>query len=544
MPDKVYDLVYVGAGNKNLINAMYATKFGGLKVGMFEDRHEAGGGWSCEESPAPGFVANHCSHLHTRWHHEVVWEDFPEWKEYGARFVEPRLGTGTVFIEDDTWAGFYTTFADENNEKTYKHMSRFSERDAETFVKLDEKWRKYIYPAFLEWAFNPPQPFPDALDRLVMNPDAGIILDWLTMSPVQALRDIFESTEIQTLGIRAAQSAGVPPDAYGMGLAGILLTHVYRDPIIFLGGNHQLAHASQRVILENGGEIFHSRCVDKIIIENGKAKGIRLTDGTEVEAKLGVVCGTSPRQLIEDLTGLEHWDSEIVRKVKYIESDWTCISWYTWALREQPRYKAEAFDPDLLDMAWITLGRKGMDAIMQEAARRRMGLWPDPDDLQLIVANWSHFAPGHFAPPDKACVLTEQYVQPATRYSEKEWKEIEKRHADETISWWERYCENVTWDNVIGYVPVTPYFTARHARNYAPSGNCIMIDAVGPQMGKSRPIRELADLRNFPVENLFPCSGCWHPIGSATSHAGYWVYKILAEKYDLRKPWEDKGRSY
>jgi len=65
MADKSFDLVYVGAGNKNLINAMYTTKYGGLKVGMFETRHESGGGWSSEESPAPGFVANHCSTIHT-----------------------------------------------------------------------------------------------------------------------------------------------------------------------------------------------------------------------------------------------------------------------------------------------------------------------------------------------------------------------------------------------------------------------------------------------------------------------------------------------
>ena len=32
MADKTYDLVYVGAGSKNLVNAMYASKYGGLKV--------------------------------------------------------------------------------------------------------------------------------------------------------------------------------------------------------------------------------------------------------------------------------------------------------------------------------------------------------------------------------------------------------------------------------------------------------------------------------------------------------------------------------
>ena len=71
MADKVYDLVYVGAGNKNLVNAMYASKFGGLKVGLFDMRHEAGGGWCSDEIPAPGFIANQCSHIHTYLNHHA-----------------------------------------------------------------------------------------------------------------------------------------------------------------------------------------------------------------------------------------------------------------------------------------------------------------------------------------------------------------------------------------------------------------------------------------------------------------------------------------
>jgi len=545
MADKTYDLVYVGAGNKNLINAMYATKYGGLKIGMFEARHEAGGGWVAEESPAPGFVANHCSHVHMYiHHHSPIWEDFPEWMDYGVKFAKPEVGGCTVFREDDTWIGLYTIWADENNEKTYKLLSRFSEKDAETFVKLDEKWRKHIYPALLEWVFNPPQPFPDAIERLLMDQNVVIQPEWTQMSCAGLMRDIFESPEFQTMGVRFSQSMGVPPDAYGLGVAGLCLMFTLRDIIVISGGNHQLAHSSQRVIYENGGEIFHSKAVDKIFIENGKAKGIRLTDGTEIEAKLGVVCGASPFQLISELTGSEYWNPDILRKVKNIEMDWTVISWYTWALYEHPKYKAEAFDPDLPRTAAITLGRKGLDAVLSEGASRRAGLWPDPEDLQLVVCDWSAFAPGYFAPPDKACVLTEQFVQPATKYSEKEWKEIEKRHADEIISFWGKYCSNMTWDNVIGYVPVTPDFTARHSRNYAPAGNWCVIDMGGPQIGKFRPIPELADLRNFPIQNLYPCSAAWHPYGSASSQQGYWVYKILAEKYDLKKPWQDKGRAY
>ena len=542
MADRVYDLVYVGAGNKNLINAMYASKYGGLKVGMFETRHEAGGGWCSEESPAPGFVANHCSHIHSYLHHHAtIWLDFPEWEEYGVQFTKPKVGPSVVFREDDSWCGVYSIYENNYRDKTYNLLKRFSEKDAATFLYYEEKWRKYYCPAYLEWGFSPPEPFgtPDAIERVFMNPDSGVRPQWSMMSGIQFMKEIFESPEVQSFGIRAAQSAGVNPTAYGSALVALMMMFGYLDTIVIKGGNHQCAHASQRVIYENGGEIYQEAPVEKILIENGRATGIRLKDGTEVEAKLGVVCGANPIDLVWELTGAEHWPDDIPRKVNNIERDFVNISWYTWALKEQPVYKAEAFDGDVKESCWITLARKGLDVMAKEVHKRMAGEWPDPDDFNLVIANWSMFAHDHFAPPgEMAAVLTEQFVQPATRYSEAEWKELEKRHADEIIAFWGKYCPNVTWENVLGYVPVTPHFTAKHAPNFGPQGNWCVIDMDGPQMGRFRPIGELADLRNFPISDLYPCSSAWHPAGAASSMQGYWAYLIMAEKYGLKLPQE------
>ena len=540
MADMVYDLVYVGAGTKNLVNAMYATKYGGLKIGMFEARHEAGSGWSSDESPAPGFIANHCSQIHMYLlHHGTTWIDFPEWEEYGVMTSKPKVGTCVVFREDNSWVGPYSIWAENYRDKTYNLMKRFSEKDAATFLALEEKFWRYYYSAYLEWAFNPPEPFGklDAMDRLIMNPEVGIRPHWLQMSAVQLMKELFESAEIQSWGLRPAQSAGVNPTAYGSALAGLILMFCWMEGIVIKGGTHQCAHASQRVIYENGGEIFHGTTVEKIIIEEGRAKGIKLKDGTEVEAKLGVVCGANPIDLVWKLTGPEEWPDDIPRKVNNIERDFINISWYTWALKEPPKYNAEAFDPDVKESMWINLSRKGVEVMEQEVHRRLAGEWPDPDDFNLCAGDQSHFAHDYFAPPgDFATVLTEQFVLPATNYSDKEWKEIEKRHADEIIAFWGKYCPNITWDNVIGYVPVTPNFTARHSATFAPQGNWCSIDMDGSQIGRTRPIAELADLRNFPILNLYPCSTAWHPSGGAFAMQGRWVYKVIAEQHALTMP--------
>ena len=56
MADATFDVVLIGGGQKSSITAMYLTKYGGMSVGIFEDRHEMCGGWSTEEGAAPGFL--------------------------------------------------------------------------------------------------------------------------------------------------------------------------------------------------------------------------------------------------------------------------------------------------------------------------------------------------------------------------------------------------------------------------------------------------------------------------------------------------------
>jgi phytoene dehydrogenase-like protein len=545
MSDMSFDVVCVGAGNKNLAFGCWATKYGGLSVAMFDERHEAGAGWSSEESPAPGFIADHCSHIHgAGMHHGLLFEDFPEAAEMAESSTHPVFAA-MVFEEDDTWIGRYSFGEDPTQEKTAKMIARYSQKDAETYLWLCEKMGKYWAPALFEAAWNPTKDFdePDAIDTLIQNPESGFKPEWQSMTPIQVVSELFESTEVQVMFLRVGQSSGPQPDEPGTALLS-MATFMQPDIMVHRGGAHNMTHICTRIIQRNGGKISLNSRVEKILIENGKATGVRLADGTEIEAKLAVVCGSNAQDLVLELTGPEHWSPTIVEKIKKLHSHMNCISWYTWALQEQPRYRAEVFNPDCHMAAYVCLGRKDIDYVLDDVIRRRKGLWPDPEKFNLVINNWS-IADPTLAPPGKACALTEQYVLPATAYNDQEWKEIEKRHADEIIRFWGKYAPNVNWDNVIGYVPVTPYFTVKHSRSYAPSGAWTSINVSADQMGKNRPIPELSNIRKFPIKNLYPASSCWggYVVG-ATCHQGYHVYKVLADLHGLRKPWEDKGRPF
>ncbi|UCD28979.1 MAG: NAD(P)-binding protein, partial [Planctomycetota bacterium] len=98
MPDETYDVVIVGAGNKNMALACYLARYGGLKVGIFERRNELGGGLASEECAAPGFISNtHGTSVHDFYTLPLEW-DFPELKEIALeqyKYWEPE----TVIIE-------------------------------------------------------------------------------------------------------------------------------------------------------------------------------------------------------------------------------------------------------------------------------------------------------------------------------------------------------------------------------------------------------------------------------------------------------------
>ena len=126
MADKSFDVVIVGGGNKALIAAMYLTKYAKLEVGIFEERHELGGGW-CQEEPAGGFIGNVCSTAMYAPYHTTTFWAFPEWEDYGVKVEYTKCCTGAAFSEDDTCLIQYTAFddVDPDQEKTAAEIARY-----------------------------------------------------------------------------------------------------------------------------------------------------------------------------------------------------------------------------------------------------------------------------------------------------------------------------------------------------------------------------------------------------------------------------------
>ena len=547
MADATYDAIIIGGGNKGLVTGMYLQRYGGMDVAIFERRHELGGGWSSEESPAPGFIADHHATDIGEFYATVLLEDFPEIKERGLEWVPYYVAGGGVFTDDNDCYLLYSPHNDPEQQKTAQSLTRFSKRDAETWLKLWEVWTEVIMPSFMKYLHTPPPSSIDELDemeKILFHPrvnQLGIDRSMVVRSPLEVLRDLFESEALIAGMLRISHSwTGNSADLNGAGLFTLFTLLGLMHFGGWKGGTHTAAHCTYKIFVEDGGKSFTEHEVDKVIIENGKAVGVRLTDGSEIMARKLVISTLDPYNLCFKLTGKEHWPWRVARRVENLERWRICITWYTWALHECPHYaEAAKINPDIDKVGWLTIGSKDPMALIKNHASRKLGRFdPDPN---LVVCLHSYMDKTR-VPDGKWSILTEDFVLSADQLTERQWRDYKEKHAKEVIELLGRVAPNMTWDNVIGYTPQTPFECARLV-NMAPTGNWAVLDHIPSQLGRFRPIPELSRHKT-PIENLYATGSGWHYGGGGFASQGYNCYKIVAEDMGLELPGEKAGREF
>jgi beta-carotene ketolase (CrtO type) len=397
--------------------------------------------------------------------------------------------------------------------------------------------------------FQPPEWMtrPEFVERqiavapLVM--EADLLPDGLLMSAsaMRSAQEWFESPELQSCVLRFAVSSVIDINDPGQGVMTMGMAATLPTIGFARGGTHQIAHAAHQLLVQMGCKFFTHSEVEKATIENGTATGIRLTDGSEIKArKLVAVCGLSPDQLCFDMIGRDLIPPKLAKRIELLQTSFGCLMWYSFAVHEAPKYKAEAFNPDIHETMWLGL-QPDPDPIhiSRECLNERLLQWPPLEDYAPTVGCHSLVDPS-YAPPGKHVIQNEQLAPPARVHTEREWLEIKKRYAENLMLIWEQYAPNMTWDNVIGVDTNSPYDNLR-MKNFVPNGNMGGLDRVPFQVNENRPTPELANYRT-PIQNLYATGGSWHLGSHAGSACAYNCYKVIATDMDLGKPWEEQGK--
>src|SRR5438105_2094769 len=300
MPEK-YDAIIIGGGHNGLVTAAYLAR-AGKKVLVLERRHVLGGAAVTEEI-FPGFKFSVCSYVVSLLRPEIIRElDLPR---HGLEIL-PLDGTFTPMPNGDyLWRV-------NDHAKTRREIARHSKLDAEAY---DEYGKAMIEMAhFVKPIMNmtPPDPaslnLKGLLDLLGMgrrfqklsSEDKYNQVQLMTMSAVDFLDQWFE-TDVLKATMSASGIIGTFLGVRSPGTAYVLLHHymgeidgAFRSWGFARGGTGAISNAIADAAREAGAEIRTEAGIAQIIVKAGKARGVVLANGDEIQADI-VSSSVDPR---------------------------------------------------------------------------------------------------------------------------------------------------------------------------------------------------------------------------------------------------------
>jgi len=300
------DAAIIGAGHNGLVCAFYLAR-AGHKVRLYEARGVVGGAAVTEEF-APGFRNSTASYTVSLLQPKVIADMGLERRGY--RVIE-RPFANFLPLEGDfllLGGGLAATQAE---------FARFSAKDAAAlpgyYAMLET-----VADVLRDLALKIP---PDATRGLIALADAAMQSRKVAGLPLAAKRDVlalftrstrevldrwFESDPVNAaFGFDACVGNYASPDAPGS--AYVLLHHVFGEvngkkgawghvP----GGMGTITKLMAEAVREAGGEIVTDAPVERVLVEQDRAVGLRLAGGKEVRAKR-VIANLGPKPLFDRL---------------------------------------------------------------------------------------------------------------------------------------------------------------------------------------------------------------------------------------------------
>jgi phytoene dehydrogenase-like protein len=295
-----YDAIVIGGGHNGLTCAAYLGR-AGRKVLVLERRHVVGGAAVTEEV-FPGFKFSVCSYVVSLLRPEIIRDlDLPR---HGMELL-PLDGTLTPMPSGDhLWRV-------NDHYKTRREIARHSRLDAEAYDEYGKamvEMGRFAKPIL---GMLPPDPTsldPRGLLELLsigkrfrgMNAhDRLNQVQLLTMSAVDFLDQWFE-TDVLKATMSASGIIGTFLGVRSPGTAYVLLHHymgeidgAFRSWGLSRGGTGAVSNAIAAAAVEHGVEIRTEAPVARILTKNGKATGVVLDNGDEINARV-VVSSVDP----------------------------------------------------------------------------------------------------------------------------------------------------------------------------------------------------------------------------------------------------------
>jgi beta-carotene ketolase (CrtO type) len=525
-----YDVIIIGAGHNGLTCAAYLLK-AGYSVLLLEKRSIPGGAATTEEimpKEAPGFQFNLCAIDHEFIHLGPVVEEL-ELSKYGLEylFCDP-----VVFCPHPDGKYF---LAHKSVEATCAEIAQYNSRDAHKYAEFASFWQRFI--SMTVPMFNaPPKSIVDILGNynikktqdmfsLLGAPDKALdFFRTMLTSAEDMLNEWFDSEFIKAPLARLASELGAPPSQKNLALGAMMMAMRHHPGMARpRGGTGALVEALLRLVRSHGGVVLTDQSVKDILIDDGRAVGVRVASGEEYRAKSAVISNIDAKRLFLHLMNpadVDAADPNLRERLerRIVNNNETILK-IDCALSEPLRFEHHYHrDEYAIGSILIADSVKQVEIAHSEPA---IGKIPDSDPSMYVVMP-SLLDPS-LAPDGKHTLWIEFFAPYQVEGAEGTglhgtgWTdELKNKVADRVLDKLAEYAPNLKSAIIARQVESPAELGERLG---ALKGNYYHVDMTLEQMVFLRPLPELANYKT-PIEGLFLTGAGTHPGGSISGMPG------------------------
>jgi beta-carotene ketolase (CrtO type) len=525
-----YDVVLIGAGHNGLVCAAYLLK-AGYSVLLLEKRSVPGGAATTEEclpQEAPGLKFNLCAIDHEFIHLGPVVEEL-ELEKYGLHYLECDP---VVFCPHPDGKYF---LGHKSVEKTCAEIARYSERDAKKYAEFVDFWQRSL-GAMIPMFNAPPKSIIDILGNyditklkdlfsVIGSPNKTLdFIRTMLTSAEDLLNEWFDEEFLKAPLARLASELGAPPSQKTLAIGAIMMAMRHNPGMARpRGGTGALVQALVNLVTSKGGVILTDQYVEKVLIDDGKAVGVRVAGGKEYRAKYGVISNIDAKRLflqMTDKSDIDEADPDLWERLdrRIVNNNETILK-IDLALDEPLRFPYHAHKDEYL--VGSILIADSVAHVEQAHSKCTLGEIPDADPSMYVVM--PSYLDRTLAPPGKHTLWIEFFAPyqiagaEGTGLKGTGWTdELKNKVADRVIDKLADYAPNVKNATIARRVE-SPAELGERLGAY--KGNYYHIDMTLDQMIFFRPLPEIANYKT-PIENLFLTGAGTHPGGSISGMPG------------------------
>jgi phytoene dehydrogenase-like protein len=360
----VVDAAVIGSGINSLACAALLAR-AGWEVRVLERNDYLGGAIKTAEITEPGYRHDVFSAWHPLWVGGAAHAELgDELAARGLEYLNTELPTATLFPDGES--AFLLRSADANAAELDRHAAG----DGAAWKRTLDELLPNIDLAFGVlgtelWSKHGLALGTKAYRRLGRRGLAEFVGE-MTISSRDWLQETFASERAHGLHAPWVLHTGLGPDAATSGFMSKVIAVAVQEGGMPIprGGGDRLVEALAQLIRDHGGALETDRDVERVLVEDGVARGVRTADGETVNVRRAVIANVTPTQLYGRLLG----DPEPARRFRYGRAEMQIH----FALSEPPRWEG---DERLAGTAivHVTPGLDGVSRAVNEAER---GLLP------------------------------------------------------------------------------------------------------------------------------------------------------------------------